>query len=200
MTVPKISNEEIRASSSGAVTTQKVTTPKNAVKVSTTTTKTTADSPDAGKAEQERANTVDPEISGGITTQVEWINELIYEKDVTKSGNTYKFTLKYHPYYTPTVRGHDGSAKEVISAEEWYKKTGVRKEQVYIGQRVKILSYPPSKNRDAFTMDGKEVTVIGEKYEYTGRKKAGKRTGVIFWVGYEFLDNYDPNYVSSSVV
>ena len=189
--IKAITDAEIQASSIGAVTTQKISTPKNTVKVATTTTKKTGDNPDAGKAEQERANVVDPEKSAGISSQVVWTGEEFKENAVTKSGNIYKITLSNTPTDDVSMVGWDNNYRKTISAEDWYNRTGVRKEQNYVGtnRRIMELQWNKSGKYDSFVLDGKNITITGNLYEYSP-----KPSGVMFEVTYGYLDNYDPNY------
>jgi hypothetical protein len=189
--IKAISDDEIRASSSGAVTTQKISTPKNTVKVATTTTKKTGDNPDAGKVEQVRANVVDPEKSAGISSQIIQEREFFKENAVTKSGNIYKITLSNTPTEDVSMVGFDGSYRKVKSAEEWGAKTGVFKEQVWVGKnrRIMELQWNKSGKYDSFVLEGKNITITGNLYEYSP-----KSSGVMFEVLYGYLDNYDPNF------
>jgi hypothetical protein len=189
--IKAITDAEIQASSKGSVTTQKISTPKNTVKVSTTTTKKTGDNPDAGKAEQERANVVDPEKSAGISSQVIWEREYFKENAVTKSGNTYKISLSNTPTEDVSMVGFDNNYRKTISAKVWGDKTGNYKEQNYVGknQRIIELQWNKSSKYDSFVLDGKNITITGNLYEYSP-----KSSGVMFEVAYGYLDNYDPNY------
>ena len=189
--IKAITDAEIQASSKGSVTTQKISTPKNTVKVATTTTKKTADNPDAGKAEQVRANVVDPEKSAGISTQTLQKREYFKESDVTKSGNTYKMSITNTPTDHISMVGWDGNYRKVKSAEKWGAQTGVFKEQVWVGknQRIMELQWNKSGKYDSFVLDGKNITITGNLYEYSP-----KPSGVMFEVTYGYLDNYDPNY------
>ena len=188
--------------SSGQGTTIKASTSKNMVTSITVTggeetvltSEKTEEIIDAGGmlTYAERANTVDPETSDGITTRPDKIRENFYEADVTKSGNTYKITLQNHPFARLRVYGASFASRTITRGRNkgQIKSRSKQRPIKPTGKGTLVLG-GKTKEFDTYSLSGKEITITGGVEEY---KPHLKQKGWVFKVRYDMLDNYDPNY------
>ena len=179
----------------GQVTKVKASTAKNMVTTTTggeettTTTEKTEEIVESGGGEMltysERANTVDPETSDGITSQPQKTWERFRESDVTKSGKTYKITLQNTPHEMRVVKG-SWQFSRIIKYGPNKGKTVTRDKTANITPKGQF-----AEGLDTYTLSGKEITITGNLREYVEKRKGTK---TMFHVSYYYLDNYDPNY------
>ena len=187
----------------GQVTKVKASTAKNMVTTTTggeettTTTEKTEEIVESGGGEMltysERANTVDPEKSDGITSQPQRTYERFRESDVTKSGKTYKITLQNTPHEMRRVSGKWKFSRIIkFGRNKGQPRTRIRTATI----APKGLGPDVTSGFDTYTLSGKEITITGNLREYVEKTKGSSRRfqPTMFTVSYYYLDNYDPNY------